>query len=65
MTADQDEEKYHWVVIFNKGGKVYPYLYRTIEHMAGVVKKFHDEHNRYPYLMWAIVEDKMQEVVIE
>jgi hypothetical protein len=63
--VDEDEEKYHWVVIFNRHGKVYPYMYRTISYMTQTVKKFHAEHNRWPYLMWVIVGEEMQKVNIE
>lgn len=62
VTEEAEEEKYHWIVMFNQRGKVYPYLYRTLPHMTAVVKKFHDEHSRYPFLMWVIVEGEMQKV---
>jgi len=64
VTANQ-EEKYHWVVIFTKGGKPYPYVNRSVAHMTSVVKRFYDEHAVYPYLMCAIVGDEIQKVVIE
>lgn len=62
--TDQPDDKYHWIVLFHERGKVYPYLYRDVSYMTAVVKKFYDEHGRYPYRMWAIVDGKMQKVEI-
>lgn len=62
--ADEDEEKLHWIVVFNKGGKIYPYMYRTVEYMAAIVKDHHIRHNKYPYRMWVIVDDEVQRVEI-
>jgi len=59
-----DEEKYHWIVLFAKGGKLYPYLHRTIPHMTGVIKRFYAEHGHYPFRVWVIVDDEVQKVVI-
>lgn len=65
VTEQSDEEKYHWIVMFNERGKVYPYLYRTVLHMTDVVQRFFVEHGRYPYRMWAIVEGEIQKVEIK
>jgi hypothetical protein len=60
----QEEEKYHWIVMFNRGGKIYTYLYRTTPHMTEVVKRYYAEHDKYPYRMWVIVDGEIQKVVI-
>lgn len=59
-----DEEKYHWIVMFRKGGKLYPYMYRTVSEMVLTVKSHYDRHAVYPYRMWVIVDDEVQKVVI-
>lgn len=64
MTEVEREEKYHWIVVFRKGGKVYPYMYRTVEHMTGTVKAHYDKYGVYPHAMWVMVEDEMQKVEI-
>lgn len=63
--VEQQEEKHHWIVIFNQHGKVYTYMYRTVPYMTEVIKKFHDQHNRWPYRMWAIVDGEMERVIVE
>jgi len=64
MTDRDTEGKLHWIVIFNKEGKIYPYMYRSVEYMTMVVKAHHDKYNKYPYRMWVIVDDEIQKVVI-
>lgn len=63
MTGDQ-EEKYHWIVLFHERGQLYPYRYRDVSHMTAVAKRFYDEHGRYPYRMWALINGEMRKVLI-
>jgi len=64
LVTEPPEDKYHWIVVFRKSGKVYPYMYRTVPEMTLVVKGHHDKYGAYPYRMWVIVEDEVQKVVI-
>lgn len=61
-----EEDRYHWIVMFNENDSkgVYTYKYRSVPYMTAVVKKFHDEHNRYPYRIWVIVDGNVQKVEI-
>ncbi len=65
VTDETDEEKFHWVVMFNQGGKLYTYMYRNVPYMTDVVQKFSDQHGRFPYRMWVIVGGEMQKVEIK
>lgn len=63
MNTDEDE-KYHWFVIFRKGEKPYSYLYRTIGHMTDVIQRSYERTGSYPHRMWVIVNDEVNKVVI-
>lgn len=63
-TPQEPEEKYRWIVMFKKGGKLYTYLNRTIPFMTAVIGKYRDEHAEYPYRVWVVVDDEIQKVVI-
>jgi len=64
-SKSEPEEKYHWVVWFRQGGRLYTYLHRTVEDMTSMVEKHYAEHATYPYRMWVIVDGEIQKVVIE
>lgn len=64
VSEQSDDEKYHWIVVFRRYGKVYPYMYRTVETMAETVRVHHEKYGVYPYRMWVIVNDEIQKVVI-
>lgn len=60
--TEQPEEKYHWIVVFRKGGKLYPYLYRTVTEMTLIVKANKDRSGSYPHRVWAIINDEVHKV---
>lgn len=62
--VDEDEKKYHWMIMFSEAGKVYAYQFRTMSHMAQVLGKFFAEHGRYPFRVWSIVDGEIQKVNI-
>ena|SRR5689334_9588844 len=62
---DQDEEKYHWVVWFRKGGKLYTYMYRSVPDMVKMVQDHYAKHAVHPYRMWVLVEGEIQKVEIK
>ena len=62
--TEEQTDKYHWIVLFHERGLLYPYRYRDFAYMTAVVKKFYDEHGRYPYRMWAMVNGEMRKVNI-
>lgn len=62
--TEEPEAKYHWIVMFRKGGRLYPYLWRTIPDMTTIVKSHYERSGVWPHRMWVIVEDEVQKVVI-
>lgn len=65
MTEQPAEEKYYWIILFKSGGRLYPYLFRTVPYMTQVIKKYCDEHGgTYPFRVWVIVDNEIQKVVI-
>lgn len=62
--VEEVEEKYRWIIMFHEEGKLYTYLWRTKAYMAGVLKKYYDEHTSYPYKIWVVVDDEMHKVMI-
>ncbi len=62
--TEQPEEKYHWIVIFRKGSKVYTYQNRTERELNQVVKDHYEKYGVHPYRMWVIADDEIEKVVI-
>lgn len=61
MTKDRapedSEEKYRWMILFQKHGKIYPYMYRTVEEMTEILQRHRAKSGKYPYRIWAVVEN--------
>lgn len=64
VTDEQDEGKYHWIIMFTRGARLYTYLHRTVPFMTKVLKASYEEHGKYPYRVWVIVDDEIQKVEI-
>lgn len=65
VTEDQTDERFCWIVILRKHGKVYTYI-RTIESMQQEVRRFRERNGGVdPHRMWAIVEDEIRKVNID
>ncbi len=64
MPEDESEERYHWIVVFRKGGKPYTYMFRTIEEMAATMKSHRARKGDYPYRTWVVVDDEIQKVIV-
>lgn len=58
------EEKYCWVVMFQRGEKLYTYVNRTVPFMSATLAKYHAKNGTYPYRMWVIVDDEVQKVAV-
>lgn len=64
VTRQDDDERFCWVVILRRRGKVYTYI-RSVEGMRQVIMKFRSENGgSNPYRIWAIVDDEMKQVEI-
>jgi len=64
MPTDE-EEKYHWLVVFRERQAPYTYKFRTESYMAEVVAKHREQYGVFPYRMWIIVDNEIKKVVIK
>lgn len=59
-----EEEKYHWLVVFKEGQLPYMYKFRSESYMVEQLVKHRQRNGVYPFRMWVIVDNEIQKVDI-